>query len=209
LDDFIRDKLPHLTREDLVIILGKEQNIEGLENLLERIKSMEAKLGAVLINPIYESFPGFDAVVKLRLDPTGLVIYNEMLAEYATKLVINAITTGAHILSGKVYQNRMIDLNISNNKLFYRTIYILRDIVGVDEETARLSILRSIYETDHPTKERLDAPISEHIAAGLWKDKMVPKAILMATGKFTYSEAEEALEKEPIVRAIIEKIAVK
>lgn len=207
LDDFIRDKLPHLTPEDLVIILGKEQNIEGLGNLLERIKAMEAKLGAVLINPIYASFPGFDAVINLRLDPTGLVIYNEMLAEYATKLVLNAITTGSHILAGKVYQNRMIDLNISNNKLFYRTINILKDIVGADEKTAKLSILRSIYKTDQPTKEQIDTPVSEHIKAGLWKKKMVPKALLMATGNFTYEQAEKALEKEPIVRAIIEKIA--
>lgn len=207
LDDFTRDKLPHLTPEDLVIILGKEQNIESWGDLLERIKAMEAKLGAVLINPIYASFPGFDAVVKLRLDPTGLVIYNEMLAEYATKLVLNAITTGSHILAGKIYQNRMIDLNISNNKLFYRTINILKDIVGADEQTAFQSILRSIYQTDHPTEKQLGASISEHIKAGVWKKKMVPKALLMATGNFTYEEAEKALEKEPIVRSIIEKIS--
>jgi len=208
LKDFEEQKLPHLSTEDLVIILGHESTINAHEEILEKIKAMEAKLGAVLINPIYKTFPGFDAVVKLRIDPAGLILNNEMLAEYATKLVINAITTGAHILSGKIYQNRMVDLNISNTKLFYRTIDILRDIIGVDKDTAFMSVLRSIYKTDTPTEEQIKSPISEHINAGTWKKRIVPRALLMATGKFNYEAAGKALDKEPIVRAIIEKIAV-
>ena len=207
LDDFIKEKLPHLTPEDLVIILGKEESIDVHGDLLEKIKAMEAKLGAVLINPTYNAFPGFDAVVRLRLEPSGLIINNEMLAEYAIKLVINAITTGAHILSGKIYQNMMIDLNISNTKLFYRTVDILRDIVGVDKDTAFMSILKSIYKTDNPTKEQIDAPISEHINAGTWKKKIVPRALLISTGKFNYEQAVKAIDEEPIIRVVIEKIA--
>ena len=209
LDDFIEQKLPHLSPEDLVVILGKEDTINAHEQLLEKIKAMEAKLGAVLINPIYNAFPGFDAVVRLRLDPSGLVINNEILAEYATKLVINAITTGGHILAGKVYQNRMVDLNISNTKLFYRTIEILRDILGVDEDTAFISILKSIYRTDEPTEEQKKAPISEHINQGTWKKKIVPRAMLLATGQFNFDQACAALDKQPVVRTIIEQIANK
>jgi len=207
LEDFTRDKLHHLTPEDLVILLGKEETIEKHAPLFEKIKAMEAKLGAVLINPNASAFPGFDTVVQLRLDPVSLVHNNEMLAEYATKLVLNAITTGAHILSGKVYRNRMIDLNISNNKLFYRTIGIVKEIVGANEDTAFMSVLKSIYRTDTPTEDQKRALVSDHITAAVWKKKTVPKALLLATGKFTYEQAERALEKEPVVRAVIEKIA--
>ncbi len=207
LEDFTRDKLHHLTPEDLVIILGRESTIETHAPLLEKIKSMEAKLGAVLLNPNAGAFPGFDTVVQLRLDPVSLIFNNEMLGEYATKLVLNAITTGAHILSGKVYRNRMIDLNISNNKLFYRTVGIVKEIVGADEDAALMSVLKSIYQTDVPTEAQKNAPVSDHIRAGVWKKKTVPKALLLATGKFTCEQAEKALEKEPIVRTIIEKIA--
>ena len=192
-----------------MIILGKEETINACENLLEKIKAMEAQLGAVLINPIYNVFPGFDAVVRLHLDPTGLVISNETLAEYATKLVCNAVTTGAHILAGKVYRNRMIDLNVSNTKLFHRTIGIVRDIMKVDEETAFLSVMKAIYRTDEPTEEQIHAPVSGHIAAAAWKKKIVPRALLIATGRYNYAEAGEALEKEPIVRVLIEKSAKK
>lgn len=206
IDDFVKEKLPQITRDDLVIIIGKEETINQQEDILERIKAMEAKLGAILINPIYNIFPGFDAVVRLRLDNAGLTISDEFLAHFATKLVLNTVTTGAHILAGKVYQNRMIDLNISNTKLWFRTLGIIEDIMGVDRETAVESVLKSIYKTDSPTEEQRNAPISEHINAGTWKEKIVPRAMLMSTGKFNYAEAGEALKKEPIVRAIIERI---
>ncbi|MCX6999296.1 MAG: hypothetical protein NT106_03215 [Candidatus Sumerlaeota bacterium] len=207
LDHFIIEKLPHLASEDLVIMLGKEETLGAHEVLLEKIKAMDAKIGAVLINPVYNTFPGFDAVVRLYLDPTGLVISNESLAEYSTKLILNAITTGAHILAGKVYQNRMVDLNISNTKLFHRTIGIIKDIVKVDEEEAFKSLMKSIYKTDSPTEEQMKAPVSAHVNAATWKKKITPKALLIATGKFTYEQACAALEKEQIVRVLIQKIS--
>ena len=207
LDYFIIEKLPHLASEDHVIILGKEETLGAHEVLLEKIKAMDAKIGAVLINPVYNTFPGFDAVVRLYLDPTGLVISNETLAEYSTKLILNAITTGAHILAGKVYQNCMVDLNISNTKLFHRTIDIIKDIVKVDDEAAFKSLMKSIYKTDSPTEEQMKAPISAHVNAATWKKKIAPKALLIATGKFTYEQACAALKKEPIVRVLIQKIS--
>lgn len=36
------------------------------------------------------------------------------------KLLCNAITTGAHVLKGKVFENRMIDVRVSNNKVSER-----------------------------------------------------------------------------------------
>ncbi|HPB31691.1 MAG TPA: hypothetical protein PLB62_09565 [Candidatus Sumerlaeota bacterium] len=205
--DFARDKLPHLSQEDLVVILGGEEMLTIHEDLLEKIKAKEARLCAVLVNPAYNDFPGFDAVVRLRLDPAGLIYNYDVLAEFGMKLVLNAITTGAHILVGKIYQNRMIDLNISNTKLFHRTLDIICSIVGADRETALLSTLKSIYKTDTPTEEHFNAPVSAHIMQATWKDKIVPRALLMATGRFNYQQAGEALAREPIVRAIIEKIA--
>jgi len=207
LDYFIIEKLPHLAAEDLVIILGKEETLSAHEVLLEKIKAMEARLGAVLINPVYNTFPGFDAVVRVHLDPTGLVISNETLAEYSTKLILNVITTGAHIIAGKVYQNRMIDLNISNTKLFHRTIDMIKDIVQVDEKMAFNSLMKSIYKTDSPTQEQMKAPVSAHVNAATWKKKIAPKALLIATGNFNYEQACTALEKEPIVRLLIQKIS--
>ena len=207
LDYFQQEVLPYLSPMDLVIFLGKEKDIELHETLFEKIRGKDTQLGAVLINPANSSFPGFDAVVSLKIEPLGLINNTETLAEFAMKLVLNDITTGAHILSGKVYHNRMIDLNISNTKLYYRTIGIIQEIVNVDMDTAVDSLLKSIYETDTLTYEQLRASISQHIKACKKRKKIVPYALHIATGNVNFVEARNAIKKEPKVRASIERIA--
>lgn len=144
-------------------------------------------------------------VIDVSEQVTGMEYY----AELACKWVANAITTGAHILKGKVFQNRMIDLRISNNKLYYRSIGIISQLMGVDEETGRLCLLKSIYGTDNLSVAQLDAPISRHIEAGTTAHKIVPTALLLATGQFTVASAHEALAADPVVRNIILKYAAK
>lgn len=48
--------------------------------------------------------------------------------ELCTKWCLNAISTGAHVLIGKVYMNYMIDLRVTNSKLYRRAIHILQVI---------------------------------------------------------------------------------
>lgn len=33
---------------------------------------------------------------------------------------LNSVTTGGHVLAGKIMSNRMIDMQVSNNKLYFR-----------------------------------------------------------------------------------------
>lgn len=46
--------------------------------------------------------------------------------ELSTKLVLNAVSTGAHVLKGKIYQNHMIDLQVTNTKLYRRAMRLLQ-----------------------------------------------------------------------------------
>ena len=54
----------------------------------------------------------------------------------ATKMILNMMTTGAMILLGKTFGNRMIDLQPSNRKLQIRTRRILRELGEVDDDRA-------------------------------------------------------------------------
>jgi len=121
----------------------------------------------------------------------------------AVKLVLNAITTGAHVLAGKVFSNRMVDLRISNNKLFHRTVSIITDLIGVSAEEAHEALLKAVFQTDELTDAEREAPISACIEAARDVEKVVPKALLIATGRFTYQAATEALKRNPIVRSVI------
>ncbi len=127
-------------------------------------------------------------------------------AELAAKLCYNALTTGGHVLAGKVFGNRMIDLRISNNKLYYRTLGIIQALAGVDEATARLAMHKSVFAKDDLSDEELQAVPSVVIPLATWKDRVVPRAILLATGRFTIETATEELKQEPIVRKVIERL---
>ena len=49
----------------------------------------------------------------------------DSLAEVALKMALNVVSTGAHVLIGKVYGNRMIDVRVSNDKLLHRAAAIV------------------------------------------------------------------------------------
>ena len=54
----------------------------------------------------------------------------------AQKIVLNTLTTCAMAKTGKVYENMMINLAPSNEKLRRRVIRIVSEILSCDEEAA-------------------------------------------------------------------------
>ena len=74
--------------------------------------------------------------IALLVGPEVLAGSTRLKAGTATKLVLNTITTGAMILIGKTFGNRMIDLQPTNHKLRLRTRRILREIAGISDEQA-------------------------------------------------------------------------
>lgn len=207
LDEFESNLLPKAGASDLVVALGIERIGKPVRDLLEASHKRGTKTAAILVNP-KESLPSWlDAVVTPDIGCIGPVDGIPIYAEYAMKLAINALTTGGHVLAGKVFGNRMIDLRISNNKLFFRTLGIVSTLMGVSEDVARESILKAIYETDAPTDQMRTAPISEYVNSATPREKVVPIALLLATGEFSYSQATEALHQDPIVRNLVGKYA--
>lgn len=61
---------------------------------------------------------------------------SRMKAGTAQKLVLNMLTTGAMIRSGKVYGNLMVDVEATNQKLVQRQINIVMEATDCDSETA-------------------------------------------------------------------------
>ncbi|MCX7918151.1 MAG: hypothetical protein N3A72_00810 [bacterium] len=204
IEEFITHKLPKLTRHDTVLYLGETKIPNRFVTLLKKSQAHNAYTGAIIINGTDKQIAGVDTLVTPRLSCSSLTADgHQAFSEFAMKLILNAITTGGHILAGKIYQNRMIDLKISNNKLYYRTMNIISDIMKVSKRNAMECMLKAIYGTNRLTESQKTAPISAHINAATGKEKIVPTAMLLATGRFSVAEATAALKKEPIVRNII------
>jgi N-acetylmuramic acid 6-phosphate etherase len=99
-----------------------------------------AEIGACPIGLVCNRPSAMDSLVRVMIAP---VVGPEVLSGStrlksgtATKLVLNTITTGAMIRTGKTYGNRMVDLKPLNEKLRIRSRRIVRDIAGVDDATA-------------------------------------------------------------------------
>lgn len=61
----------------------------------------------------------------------------------AQKMVLNMLSTGVMVKSGKVYQNLMVNVQPTNLKLVQRSISIIQEATGVDAETAEAYLERA------------------------------------------------------------------
>jgi N-acetylmuramic acid 6-phosphate (MurNAc-6-P) etherase len=206
LDDFHADIVPGLRRNDLVVAVSADRWSAPVVRALKAARRKRAAVAAVQLGSDARPPCPLDAHVRVGPFPRWYLETLPLFEEYAAKLVLNALTTGAHILAGKVYENRMIDLRISNNKLYHRTIGIIQAITGVSADRAKRCLLRSIYGVDRVPPKLLRARPSHHVDAATNAAKVVPRALIMAGGRATGAEAAAILEKEPIVRAAIDKL---
>ena len=65
-----------------------------------------------------------------------------MKAGTAQKLVLNMISTSLMIKLGKVVGNKMVDMQLSNDKLVARGTNMIMDETGLDSETAKKLLLQ-------------------------------------------------------------------
>jgi N-acetylmuramic acid 6-phosphate etherase len=84
-------------------------------------------------------------VIAPQVGPEALTGSTRLKAGTATKLVLNALTTGAFTLAGKVYGNLMVDVRPTNRKLRDRARRIVGLVAGVDEQEAAALLERAGY----------------------------------------------------------------
>lgn len=217
--DFLAYHAPQLTSNDVLIVLyAQGQSAENLHNIIEKTVS-QTPVNVVLLcwrhqtksthfsSALANLRTHAKVVVDFQLPSFDLALQLPALLEISVKWALNAISTGAHVLKGKVWRNRMIDLTISNNKLYYRSAQIVADVAGVDLEFATTCLLKSIHGVDEVTDEIRQLPVSKQYEIAFPKKKVVPLAILLASKQFvTVDSAKRALEEDPIVRNTLLKI---
>jgi N-acetylmuramic acid 6-phosphate etherase len=72
--------------------------------------------------------------------PEAITGSTRMKSGTAQKMVLNIISTATMIRLGKVYENLMIDVAPSNDKLRARAIGIIRTITDADAEKAKQAL---------------------------------------------------------------------
>jgi len=83
-----------------------------------------------------------DQVLALHTGPEILTGSTRLKAGSATKAVLNAISTTAMVMLGKVYENLMVDLRPGSAKLRARSVRIVKTATGSNADEAE-SLLRA------------------------------------------------------------------
>jgi N-acetylmuramic acid 6-phosphate (MurNAc-6-P) etherase len=122
--------------------------------------------------------------------------FQDCLEEFCVKILLNSISTGSHILIGKVYQNLMIDVRISNVKLYWRAVSIIENVCDLEkkegEEGGEMYLLKSIL---NGIDNKNNLTINDLISIATKSELIVPKAIIMAKKGCSSKEAQQLLAK--------------
>jgi N-acetylmuramic acid 6-phosphate etherase len=84
-----------------------------------------------------------DVDIRLLVGPEVLAGSTRLKAGTVTKLALNILSTGTMVLLGKVYGNRMVDVSVTNQKLYDRAVRIVRDLTDLSREDAADLLERS------------------------------------------------------------------
>lgn len=77
-----------------------------------------------------------EMTIAIESGPEPIAGSTRLKAGTAQKLVLNALSTATMVRLGKVYDNLMVDVVATNNKLHARAIRLVREIANVDAERA-------------------------------------------------------------------------
>ena len=130
-------KKQELTAKDMVIGLSASGRTPYVLYGLKYASGIGCKTAAIACNK--DSIIGKEADIAIEpvTGPEILTGSTRLKAETAQKMILNMISTGSMVKIGKVYENLMIDLQNTNEKLAVRTENIVMSATSSDREIAR------------------------------------------------------------------------
>jgi N-acetylmuramic acid 6-phosphate etherase len=130
----------NVDERDFVLGIAASGTTPYVHGALARARERGARTGFLLCTyPSEELLQSHDVVMAPLVGPEVVTGSTRMKAGTATKMVLNMISTGAMVRTGKVYGNLMVDLQVTCQKLQDRGERILMDTLVVSrDEAARL-----------------------------------------------------------------------
>jgi N-acetylmuramic acid 6-phosphate etherase len=125
---------------DTVIGLAASRRTPFVVAALERARARGARTAYVTCTPRSEFALPVDVAICPEVGPEVLMGSTRMKAGTAQKLVLNMITTSAFVRMGKAYENMMVDLLATSEKLVERSRRTVMIVTGADYETAARAI---------------------------------------------------------------------
>lgn len=135
-----------LKKEDVCVAISASGNPKYLLGVLAQAEKVGCKTIAITCNQKAAILEEVGLGICVEVGAEVIAGSSRMKAGTATKMVLNMLTTGAMIKIGKTYENFMIDLMPTNEKLKDRAIRIVSEIAEVNYTDAFKSLLESNWK---------------------------------------------------------------
>ncbi len=123
---------------DFVVGIAASGTTPYVRGALDYARGAGARTAIVACTPLPDEFVrSLDLAIVVLVGPEVVTGSTRLKAGTATKLVLNAITTGAMIRLGKTYGNLMVDLRATNAKLAARSERIVAEVCHLSRSEAR------------------------------------------------------------------------
>ena len=133
----------HFSSKDVLVGIAASGRTPYVIGALEYAKSLGSATVSIASNPNSAMANIVDIAIDTVVGPEVLTGSSRLKSGTAQKLVLNMLTTASMILMGKCYQNLMVDVQASNEKLKARAIRIVMQATDCDkalaEETLKLA----------------------------------------------------------------------
>ena len=129
-----------LTAKDVVVGIAASGRTPYVLGGLAYARSVGCKTAAIACNPGSAVGKAADLAIEVEVGPEVLTGSTRLKSGTAQKLILNMISTASMVRAGKAYQNLMVDVMQTNEKLHVRAENIVIDATGVDRAEARRAI---------------------------------------------------------------------
>ncbi|XP_067224237.1 glucokinase regulatory protein isoform X1 [Chanodichthys erythropterus] len=207
--DFVDTVLPSLSQNDMILFLFTvNDDLHEVTMLANQLRQRTFNLHAIAHDLGKFTIPErvcnmFETVLNITWPFSSEKDKSVVMRQHwelSTKLCLNAISTGAHVLKGKVYMNYMIDLRVTNSKLYRRAINILQRFTGCSKTECESALLRAIYSTDDLAEDTTSADVRKHTDVANRRERVVPTALVMIQCSCIYAEAQRHLDCYSVIR---------
>lgn len=135
-----------LSSEDTLVGLAASGRTPYVIGGMEYAKSLGAKTVAISCVKDAKISKLADAAIEVVVGAEAVTGSTRMKAGTAQKMVLNMISTATMVKIGKVYQNLMVDVATTNEKLRVRALNIVKEATGVSEDEAGELLKASGYD---------------------------------------------------------------
>ena len=129
-------KTHNITSRDVVIGIAASGTTTYVIGALKKCQEEKIITGCIVCNEGSPVSEVSDYPVEVVVGPEFVTGSTRMKSGTAQKLVLNMISTSVMIKLGKVKGNKMVDMQLSNNKLVDRGTKMIMKELGVNYETA-------------------------------------------------------------------------